>query len=76
MADVLIRELDSVVVERLKNRAKSNGRSLQGELKHILEQAARIDVVDLRLQREHIRSVLAGRTFSDSTELLRQDRER
>ena len=41
MSEVLIRNLDEEVVEQLKARAHGNGRSLQGELKRILEQAAR-----------------------------------
>lgn len=41
MAEVLVRNLDEAVVEQLKGRARGNGRSLQAELKLILEQAAR-----------------------------------
>ena len=40
MASVLVRDLDQAVVERLKARAEENGRSLQKELKAILETAA------------------------------------
>ena len=41
MSEVLVRNLDESVVEQLKTRARGNGRSLQAELKLILEQAAR-----------------------------------
>lgn len=41
MAEVLVRDLDAAVVERLKARAAANGRSLQAELKAILEAQAR-----------------------------------
>jgi plasmid stability protein len=39
MAQVLVRQLDEKVVDRLKRRAKEHGRSLQSEVKTILEEA-------------------------------------
>ena len=39
MATVHIRRLDDEVVARLKQRAADNNRSLEGEVRHILEQA-------------------------------------
>lgn len=65
MAEVLVRDLDPTVVEKLKIRAKENQRSLQGELKCILEQAALSGAIDIGAERERIRSMFAGRTFSD-----------
>lgn len=41
MAQVLVRNLDDEVVERLKARAAKAGRSLESELRGILEAAAR-----------------------------------
>ena len=41
MAQVLVRDLDPAVVETLKARAADHGRSLQAELKSILETQAR-----------------------------------
>ena len=40
MPDVLVRDLSDRALELLKDQARSRGRSLQAELKHILEQAA------------------------------------
>lgn len=40
MAEVLVRDLDALVVEKLKARAAANGRSLQAELKAIIEAQA------------------------------------
>lgn len=40
MAQFLIEDLDSEVIEKLNLLAQKNGRSLQAELKHILEKAA------------------------------------
>ena len=40
MATVLVRQLDDEVVRRLEQRAAGNNRSLEGEVRHILVQAA------------------------------------
>ena len=40
MAQVLVRQLNDKVVDRLKKRAKEHGRSLQSEVKAILEEPA------------------------------------
>lgn len=76
MAQVLIRDLDEQTVKKLKARAASNGRSLQAELRMILERAAEVDVVDARVAAARIRQMLSGRKFSDSTELIAEDRRR
>ena len=49
MAEILVRNLDKKTVDRLKKRASKKGRSLQSEVKQILEQAASIDMDSLRL---------------------------
>lgn len=46
MAQVLVRNLDEKTVAQLKKRAAGNGRSLQAELKLLLEQAVRPDGMD------------------------------
>jgi len=76
MANILVRGLDQSVVERLKNRAKREGRSLQAEVKTILEQAAKVDMDTAREMLEEFRRRFKGRKFSDSVELIREDRER
>jgi plasmid stability protein len=77
MASVLVRDLDPVVVDRLKARAEENGRSLQKELKAILETAAaQATWAEARAAAERVRQMLGGRQFSDSTELVREDRDR
>jgi len=40
MAQILVRNLDEVVVDRLKQRAREEGRSLQSEVRTILSEAA------------------------------------
>ena len=77
MASVLVRDLDPAVVDRLKARAEENGRSLQKELKAILETAAaQATWAEARAAAERVRQMLGGRQFSDSTELVREDRDR
>ena len=75
MAQVLIRNLDERVVTRLKKRAARNERSLQAELQAIVERAAETDPIDARALAAKIRGML-GRQFSDSTELIAEDRRR
>ena len=77
MAQVLVRQLNDKLVERLKKRAKEHGRSLQSEVKTILEEA----VPDYEAAWKRIAKVQkdlkqAGKTFSDSTLFIREDRDR
>lgn len=79
MAQILVRDLDEETVERLKKRARDDGRSLQSEVKHILSQAAQEPIVDMERARkmlEEFRKRFKGRKFSDSVELIREDRNR
>jgi antitoxin FitA len=76
MAQVLVRDLKTEVVTRLKARARRHGRSLQTELKEILETASRHGALDARVLADRIRRQLAGRAHSDSAELLAEDRAR
>jgi plasmid stability protein len=76
MAQVLVRDLKRDVVARLKARARQRGRSLQTELKEILDQASRQSALDARVLAARIRRRLAGRRHSDSAELLAEDRAR
>ncbi len=83
MAQVLVRNLDDSVVDRLRRRAAASGRSLEAELRLVLTAAAG-GGADARLAaieaiRADIRAYQAGAgqlPASDSTELLRADRDR
>lgn len=75
MAQVLIRGIDPEVVDRLKGRARDNGRSLEAELRAILEAAA-ADVVEAKALAARIRRRLAGRAHTDSALLVAEDRRR
>ena len=79
MAQILVRDLDEGVVESLKRRARQDGRSLQSEVKAILEQAAYEPKVDMETARNicaEFRRKFKGRKFPDTVELIREDRER
>ena len=77
MPDVLVRDLDDRALELLKAQARARGRSLQAELKHVLEQAARAaDVEAARALADRIRAELAGRPLGDSAALVAEDRAR
>jgi plasmid stability protein len=78
MAQVLVRNLEDKVVARLKKRARTRGRSLQAEVKTILEEAAKEASGDFWKEADRIRQQLkrSGRKFSDSAALLREDRDR
>ncbi|MCI0339251.1 MAG: hypothetical protein L0226_16895 [Acidobacteria bacterium] len=76
MPDVLVRDVEPGVLDALKNRAALNGRSLQAELKTILEQAAQVTMTDSRKVAARIRRSLNKTAQSDSAALLAEDRER
>lgn len=76
MAELLIRNLESSVVERLKMRAKLHHRSLQGELKFIVESATKMSLGETKKVSNVWRKRLVGNSFSDSAKLVRKDRDR
>jgi antitoxin FitA len=76
MGQVLVRNLATEVVRKLKIRGQQHRRSLQEELKDILEQAARQNAKDVQAKVNQVRKLFADRKFSDSSDLIRQDRAR
>jgi len=76
MANVLIRDLDDRTIARLKEHAARNNRSLQAELRIIVERAASMKVVDSRALAARIRRKLSDRRHSDSATLIAEDRSR
>jgi|GEM_PF-738211 len=79
MKDVLLRGLPEDVVERLKKRAEINNRSLQAELREILEREANKESIDtsINMVREIFYEYkVEGRTFSDSAETQSEERSR
>ena len=74
-----MRNLDDGVIDALKARAARRGRSLEAEMRLILERAAAEPVVtmaEVRARAERISRSLEGRSPSDSGALIRDDRGR
>ena len=76
MPHILVRDLPADTIKRLKSRAKQHGRSLQGEAKAILEEAAPMTMSEARAVSEKWQKYFKGRKFSDSAKLIREDRDR
>jgi len=78
MADVLIRNIDKKTLNQLKERAKSNNRSLQEELKELLESYAKPDIEETRKSVNKIltKYIASGKSFPDSGDELSEDRNR
>jgi antitoxin FitA len=77
MAQILVRNLEQQVVDRLKKQAKADGKSLQSEVKNILEEASRrVDRETFFAGAETIRRSLHGQKLSSSAALIREDRDR
>ncbi|OHB57218.1 MAG: hypothetical protein A2Y07_00100 [Planctomycetes bacterium GWF2_50_10] len=76
MAQILVRDLESDVVEKLKVRAKKHGRSLQGEARQILTQSAGLSAGEAQKRSRQWHKKLAGRKFPDTTNMLSKDRGR
>jgi plasmid stability protein len=78
MAELMLEELTTDLLDRLKARAVRHGRTPAEEAKTILAEVvaseraydwSAVDAIYNRL-------AASGRTFSDSAELLREDRDR
>ena len=76
MAQVVIRNIDDEAMRRLKSRAARKGVSLERELRTILTEAARADHVGFGERAEAFRRKLRDRRHSDSTRIIRKDRDR
>ncbi len=76
MAQMLVRDLDPAVMESLRARARRNGRSLEAEARAIFRAAVAADASESLADVERVRALFAGRTFGESTALIREDRER
>lgn len=79
MADIVLRNLDDDLKERLRMRAASNQRSMNAELQAIvgaaLLQPKRKSGADLKKLAADIRALSAGRRQTPSEKLLRESRD-
>ncbi len=79
MGTVHVRRLDDDIVKRLKLRAAANNRSLEGEARHILEQAAVYSVEGkaeaFQAMSARFRKETGEVSQTPSDVLIREDRE-
>ena len=73
--NVLIRDLSEKTLKELKRRAADNNRSLQAELKAMLDEMADRSR-NLRNWNKNVDRIFNEQKFPDSTELIREDRDR
>jgi plasmid stability protein len=80
MAQLVLNNISPAILEKLKARAANHHRSLEDELTAILQEAIETEQVvkmtAFREQAAQMRQALSGRVHTDSTELVRQDRDR
>ncbi len=78
MASVTIRNLDDAIVKELKQQAKAHNRSLEAELREILSAAAQMRKRrrDFRARADRIAAMTPDVAQTDSTLLIREDRDR
>ena len=69
MPNILVRDLSPETVKQLKSRAHRNGRSMQSELKNIIEGAAQVESLDAAILAAKVRRMLGDREHTDSTDL-------
>lgn len=76
MPNVLVRDVSRKTIDRLKSMARQHNRSLQKELKEVLENISGYSPFDISRKASEIRKSLTKKRikFSDTTELLREDR--
>lgn len=82
MAQLLVRNVDDNVVERLKAAAARHHRSLEAEVRNLLQehtqrsQASDNYLARLATLRAAVLAEHDSKPFSDSAELIREDRDR
>lgn len=80
MAQLILNDLDPTMLEKLKIRAAKHQRSLEDELKVILQEAIETEQIAkmtaFREQAAQMQQALSGRVHTDSAKLVREDRDR
>lgn len=75
MVNILIRNLDEQVVDRLKRRARERGLSLEAEVRRILGEAAAVTRAEIATRAAWIRAQQRPNR-TRAVDLIRKDRER
>jgi plasmid stability protein len=78
MASLLIPDVEESTLSRLRERAAAHRRTLEAEAKAMLEELLQAPPAPIweRVNAFRNRLAASGRSFGDSAELLREDRDR
>ena len=76
MPNVLIRDVETTILEKLKKKATEHGRSVQSELLFIINDYVKKDPISDIAAAKKIKDALRTRRHSDSAALLKEDRAR
>ncbi len=76
MRQMTVRNIDESVYQRLKERARAARRSLEAEVRTILDQAAQPDRSSVARRAAALRARLLGRYTGNATAAIRGDRNR
>ncbi len=75
MAQVTVRNISGETHRRLKTRAKINNRSLEGEIREILEHAARPDRIEIARRLAELRGKQKPLKAGEIDRWIREDRD-
>lgn len=73
MEEVKIAGIDTVTMDRLRTRALLNGRTLEGELCAIVEEAVGHGWSSVSTEMERIRAKFSTRSFTNSEDLRKEN---
>jgi len=76
MPDILVRDVPTGILNKLKKQAVQNGRSLQRQMHLILEDASGSNPLSELEKARKIRKSIRNKHQTDSVILLREDRNR
>lgn len=76
MGQVIIRNLEDEMIVALKAKAALHGHSLEQELRKILAEAAKPRPEERMALADQVRAMTPRKRQSDSTALVREDRDR
>jgi ribosomal protein S21 len=76
MAQVIVRNIDDAAIRKLKRLAEREGTPLETKLRGLIVREANSDRLAFRERARALRQKVAGRRHSDSTTLIREDRDR
>jgi plasmid stability protein len=76
MGQLLVRNVAERVIDALKKRAKSNGRSTEAEHRVLLEESLVPQCEDFWLRAAKLREATRGRIRTNSADLIRAERRK